>query len=66
MLPVVDRRLLVEALRELRAALILGSSSVAELDFIIRILGDPDQEPTEEFKKSLAFARAQVARRLEN
>jgi hypothetical protein len=65
MLSVVDRRLLIEALRAVRAFM-EGQSSLRELDLVIQILEDPNEEPTEEFKQSLALARAHVARTLEN
>ena len=64
MLPTVDRRLLAEAFRQLRVLMV--PAEARELDLVIAILEDPDQEPTQEFKETLALARAHLARTLEN
>jgi len=64
MLPTVDRRLLVEAFRQLRVLML--PAEARELDLVIAILEDPDQEPTEQFKETLALARTYLARKLEN
>ena len=65
MLPVVDRRILVEALRQVRV-FVEGRANLHELELVIGVLEDPNEEPTDEFKKSLALARAHMAGRLEN
>jgi hypothetical protein len=64
MLPTVDRRLLAETFRQLRVLMV--PAEARELDLVIAILEDPDQEPTQEFKETLALARAHLARTLEN